>query len=183
MTWDNGDRTILVNPELGGVTFGTHLTTTPQDELFAAIEGTAFHTRIILNRLLEHGAAVDRIINGGGIPQRNAPLNQVYANVLNKPILVPQGDVTSLGSAIFAFMAAKAFPSIEAAQNALCPPFRMYVPDKESVQVYEDLFRLYRRLYFSLGIKRSEPIGIGDILPTLRRTAEKARALANTTSA
>ena len=183
MTWDNGDRTILVNPELGGVTFGTHLTTTPQDELFAAIEGTAFHTRIILNRLLEHGAAVDRIINGGGIPQRNAPLNQVYANVLNKPILVPQGDVTSLGSAIFAFMAAKAFPSIEAAQNALCPPFRMYVPDKESVQVYEDLFRLYRRLYFSLGVKRSEPIGIGDILPTLRRTAEKARALTNTTSA
>ena len=67
MTWDNGDRTVLVNPELGGVTLGWHLTSTAQDELFAAIEGTAFHTRIILNRMAEHGASVERIINGGGI--------------------------------------------------------------------------------------------------------------------
>ena len=177
MTWDNGDRTVLVNPELGGVTFGWHLTSTPQDELFAAIEGTAFHTRIILGRMSDNGASVERIINGGGIPQKNAVLNQVYANVLNKPILVPQGDVTSLGSAIFAFMAAKAFPSIEAAQNALCPSFRMYVPEKESVAVYEELFRLYKRLYFALGVRRSEPMTIGDVLPQLRRVAEKARKL------
>jgi L-ribulokinase len=177
MTWDNGDRTVLVNPELGGVTFGWHLTSTPQDELFAAIEGTAFHTRIILGRMSDNGASVERIINGGGIPQKNTVLNQVYANVLNKPILVPQGDVTSLGSAIFAFMAAKAFPSIEAAQNALCPAFKMYVPEKENVMVYEELFRLYKRLYFALGVRRSEPVTIGDVLPQLRRVAEKARTL------
>ena len=131
----------------------------------------------IATRMAEHGASVERIINGGGIPQKNAALNQVYANVLNKPILVPQGDVTSLGSAIFAFMAAKAFPSIEAAQNALCPSFRMYVPEKESVMVYEEMFRLYKRLYFALGVRKSEPITIGDVLPQLRRTAEKARKL------
>jgi L-ribulokinase len=175
MTWDNGDRTVLVNPELGGITFGWNLTSTAQDELFAAIEGTAFHTRIILNRMAEHGASVERIINGGGIPQKNAALNQVYANVLNKPILVPQGDVTSLGSAIFAFLAAKAFPSIEAAQSELCPSFRMYVPDKASVTVYEELFRLYRRLYFSLGVKKSESLAIGDVLPQLRRIADRVR--------
>jgi hypothetical protein len=33
---------VLVNPELGGVTLGWKLTHTAQDELFAAIEGTAF---------------------------------------------------------------------------------------------------------------------------------------------
>jgi L-ribulokinase len=48
LTWDNGDRTVLVNPELSGVTLGWRLTHTAQDELFAAIEGTAFHTRVIL---------------------------------------------------------------------------------------------------------------------------------------
>jgi L-ribulokinase len=177
MSWDNGDRTVLVNPELGGVTFGWHLTSTAQDELFAAIEGTAFHTRIILSRMAEHGTVVERIINGGGIPQKNAALNQVYANVLNKPILVPQGDVTSLGSAIFAFLAAKAFPSIEAAQNALCPSFRMYVPQKESVLVYEELFRIYKRLYFGMGMKKSEAVAMGDVLPQLRRIAARARGL------
>src|SRR6201998_1281003 len=47
MTWDNGDRTVLVNPNLRGITLGWNLQTTAQDELFAAIEGTAFHTRVI----------------------------------------------------------------------------------------------------------------------------------------
>ena len=106
LSWDNGDRTVLVNPELGGVTLGWNLVHTAQDELFAAIEGTAFHTRIILERMAEHGVRVDRVINAGGIPQKNEVLNQVYANVLNKPVLVPAGIPTSLGSAIFALLAA-----------------------------------------------------------------------------
>ena len=175
MTWDNGDRTVLVNPELGGVTFGWNLTTTPQDELFAAIEGTAFHTRIILNRMAEHGTAIDRIINGGGIPQKNDQLNQIYANVLNKPILVPQGDVTSLGSAIFAFLAARGFQSIEHAQAALCPKHRVFTPEPAAVAIYEELFRLYKRLYFALGAKKSEPVAVGDVLPRLRQIAAQVR--------
>jgi L-ribulokinase len=175
LTWDNGDRTVLVNPELGGVTLGWHLTNTAADELFAAIEGTAFHTRIILERMEEHGATVNRIINGGGIPQRNDLLNQVYANVLNKPILVPQGDVTSLGSAIFAFLAANAFRSIEEAQAALCPEHRVFKPDPRSVAIYEQLYPIYKRLYFSFGSKQSPAAPAGDILPELRKIAIEAR--------
>ncbi len=34
LSWDNGDRTILVNPELGGITLGWSLVNTAQDELF-----------------------------------------------------------------------------------------------------------------------------------------------------
>src|SRR5216683_732881 len=33
MTWDNGDRTVLVNPNLRGITFGWNLQSTAQDEL------------------------------------------------------------------------------------------------------------------------------------------------------
>ena len=175
LTWDNGDRTVLVNPELGGVTLGWNLAHTAEDELFAAIEGTAFHTRIILERMDQHGAAVNRIINGGGIPQRNDVLNQIYANVLNKPILVPQGDVTSLGSAIFAFQAAGAFPSIEEAQDKLCPKHRVFEPESWSVAVYNEVFPLYRKLYFGLGSKDSPAVAIGDVLPALREIAERVR--------
>ena len=171
LTWDNGDRTVLVNPELGGVTLGWRLTNTAQDELFAAIEGTAFHTRVILERMEEHGVPVRRIINGGGIPQKNAVLNQVYANVMGKPILVPNGDVTSLGSAIFAFMAAGAFPSIEAAQNQLCPGFKTIAPEPANAAISQELYGLYRKLYFGLGRKGSEAVAIGDVLPELRRIA------------
>ncbi len=168
MTWDNGDRTVLVNPELGGVTLGWNLTHTAKDELFAAIEGTAFHTRVILERMEEHGAPVRRVINGGGIPQRNEVLNQVYANVLNKPVLVPSGDVTSLGSAIFAFLATGAFRTIEDAQEALCPAHRVVEPDRAAAAVYETLYRHYKKLYFLFGMSESE---LGNILPSLRQIA------------
>jgi L-ribulokinase len=175
LTWDNGDRTVLVNPALGGVTLGWNLTHTAQDELFAAIEGTAFHTRVILDRMQEYGTPIHRIINGGGIPQRNAVLNQIYANVLNKPVLVPAGDVTSVGSAIFAFLAAGAFETVEEAQDALCPAYRTVLPDPEQVAIYERLFPLYRELYFSLGQKDGPAASHGGVLPRLRELSEEAR--------
>lgn len=175
MTWDNGDRTVLVNPELGGITFGWNMVSSAQDELFAAIEGTAFHTRVILERMQEYGVPIQRVINTGGIPQKNQVLNQVYANVLNKPILVPQSEVTSLGSAIFASMAAGAFHSIEEAQQALCPKYRVIEPDPKAVRVYEELFGIYRSLYFAFGKADSQGVSAGLVLPTLRKIATAAR--------
>jgi L-ribulokinase len=174
--WDNGDRTVLVNPELGGITLGWKLTHTPQEELFAAIEGTAFHTRVILERMEEYGCPIHRVINGGGIPQRNETLNRVYANVLNKPVLVPESDITSLGSAIFAFLAAGTFKTIEDAQAALCPKHRVIEPDATAVSVYDELYDLFRGLYAAFGSPHAAPMKVGHILPALRRIASEARA-------
>ena len=171
LTWDNGDRTVLVNPELGGVTLGWNLVQTAQDELFAAIEGTAFHTRIILERMAEYGGPVERVINAGGIPQNNAVLNQVYADVLGKPVLVPAGVPTSRGSAIIALLAAGAFPTIEAAQDKLCLPFTVFTPRPAATAIYERLFALYRKAYFALGTRSAEAVPLGDILPELRKIA------------
>ena len=175
LSWDNGDRTVLVNPELGGVTLGWNLVQTAQDELFAAIEGTAFHTRIILERIAEHGVRVDRVINAGGIPQKSEVLNQVYANVLNKPVLVPAGVPTSLGSGIIALVAAGVYKTIEEAQAAVCLPLRTVEPQPEAVAVYEELYKLYRNVYFALGLRSSEPIALGNVLPELRRIAAQVR--------
>lgn len=175
MSWDNGDRTVLVNSELGGVTLGWNLIHTAQDELFAAIEGTAFHTRIILERMGEYGVPVERVINAGGIPQNNQVLNQVYADVLGKPVLVPDGIPTSLGSGIFALLAAKAFSTIEAAQEAMCLRFTTYEPQPAAVEVYNRLFRHYRELYFALGSRNAPMATIGDVLPELRKIAAEVR--------
>jgi L-ribulokinase len=180
LSWDNGDRTVLVNPDLGGVTFGWNLLHTAQDELFSAIEGTAFHTRIILERMAEHGVPVERVINAGGIPQSNIMLNQIYANVLNKPVLVPDGTPTSLGSGIFALLAAGAFKTIEAAQKSICLPYRTYAPQPAAVAVYEQLYPLYRKAYFALGTPGAEATHLGTLLPELRRIAAATRSLSET---
>jgi len=171
LSWDNGDRTVLVNPELGGVTLGWNLIHTAQDELFAAIEGTAFHTRIILERMAEHGVPVDRVINGGGVPQNNQVLNQVYANVLGKPVLVPAGVPTSMGSGIFAMLAAGAYPTIEKAQDAMCLKFTTVLPDPAASAIYGRLFALYKKAYFALGTRSAPAVPLGDVLPELRRIA------------
>ncbi|HEU5351496.1 MAG TPA: ribulokinase [Terracidiphilus sp.] len=176
LSWDNGDRTVLVNPELGGVTLGWNLVHTAQDELFAAIEGTAFHTRIILERMAEHGVPVDRVINAGGIPQKNEVLNRVYANVLNKSVLVPAGIPTSLGSGIFALLAAGSYRTIDEAQAAVCLPLRTVEPDPKAVAVYEQLYPLYRDLYFALGQPNASPAALGRVLPELRRIAAQVRS-------
>jgi len=116
-----------------------------------------------------HGVTIHRVINGGGIPQKNAVLNRVYANVFNKPVLVPKQEVTSLGSAIFAFLAAGAFATIEEAQQALCPEYHVIEPEPAEAARYDELFALYRKLYFALGQPGSEAAAIGDVLPALRK--------------
>lgn len=175
LTWDNGDRTVLVNAELGGATIGWNLTHTAQDELFAAIEGTAFHTRIILERMAQYGVPIRRVINGGGVPQKNDTLNRIYANVLGMPVLVPRDEVTSLGSAIFAFLAAGVFDSIEDAQEALCPRYRSVEPDPAAHDVYQQLYPVFRKLYFGFGDPGADAVAVRDVLPSLRRLASEAR--------
>jgi L-ribulokinase len=170
MTWDNGDRTVLVNPNLRGVTLGWNLQSTAQDELFAAIEGTAFHTRVILDRMASHGVHIKRVINAGGIPQKNNALNQVYADVLGRPVLVPSKSVVSLGSAIFAFLAAGTFKTIEEAQDKICSPNRTFTPNPSAQRTYDQMYPLFNKLYFTLGQRGGD--GLGDILPTLIAVAE-----------
>ena len=165
ITWDNGDRTVLVNPNLRGVTLGWNLQTTAQDELFAAIEGTAFHTRVILDRMAEHGVNISRVINAGGIPPKNPVLNQIYANVLNRPVLVPKTSVTSLGSAIFAFLAAGTFQSLDEAQDKMCPEHTVFTPQTAAQKTYAELYELWRNLYFALGDPKAG--AFGGVLPSL----------------
>lgn len=178
MTWDNGDRTVLVNPNLGGMTIGWNLQQTARDELFAAIEGTAFHTRVILDRMSEYGAPTQRVINGGGIPQSNAVLNQVYANVLGRPVLVPSSKVTGIGSAIFAFLAAGTFRTIDEAQRQVCPSHTIFEPEVETQDIYNSLYHLYHNMYFAFG-RPAQGSAFGNVLPTLIQIARSQRAEQN----
>jgi L-ribulokinase len=149
--WDNGDRCVLMKPELRGLTLGWTLMSTAEDEFHAAMEGLAFHTRIILERFAEHGIAVRRVINGGGIPRKNDAFNRIYASVLGKPVLVPESDTTGLGAAAFAFCAAGAFKSVGEAQRAICPRHRVFEPGAAAATAYSGIFERFKKFYFDFG--------------------------------
>jgi hypothetical protein len=65
-------------------------------------------------------------------------------------VLVPGQSVVSLGSAVFAFLAAGTFKSIEEAQKDICPSHRVYESDPEAEALYEELYPLYKKVYFRM---------------------------------
>lgn len=147
--WDNGDRTLLGNPLLRGLTFGWNLLHNAEDELFAAIEGTAFQTRLIFERMCEYGVPIEQVIHAGGIPRKSRIVNQVFANVLQKPVLVPQVDTTGLGAACFAFLALGTFKTLEEAQQKLGPSYQSIEPDPQGTRISDELFHHFRELYYA----------------------------------
>ena len=78
--------------------------------------------------------------------------------------------MTSLGSAIFAFLAAGTFKTYEEAQAKICPPHTVYKPQPEARKVYDELYGLYKRVYFDFG-NAAPANGFGDVLPSLIRIA------------
>ena len=85
-------------------------------------------------------------------------------------MLVPSNKVTGIGSAIFAFLAAGIFKTIDEAQDKICSPFTVYEPDRAAQSVYESLYQYYRRLYFLFGEPgKSE---FGQVLPSLIQIAK-----------
>ncbi|MFC6487450.1 ribulokinase [Nitratireductor sp. GCM10026969] len=164
LTWDNGDRTVLVRSDLGGVTLGWDLSHSAADEMHAAIEGMALHTRIILDRM--GGLSFERVLNAGGIPQKNGVLNQTYADVLGCDVHVPDRSPVGVGACIFAALAAGAFDTIDDAQAVLSPRTRVFRPRAERKDAYDELHGLFRDLYYGFGA--GEQVALDRILPALR---------------
>jgi L-ribulokinase len=97
-------------------------------------------------------------------------LNQVYANVLGRPVLVPRSKVTGIGAAIFAFLAAGTFRTIDDAQQHVCPGHTTFTPEAGQRRTYDELYFLYRRLYFGFG-QPAKSDTFGDVLPKLIQIA------------
>jgi len=74
-----------------------------------------------------------------------------------------------------ALLAAGAYKTIEEAQAAVCLPLRTVEPEARAAAVYEELYELYRAVYFALGTKDAAPMALGRVLPELRRIAAASR--------
>jgi L-ribulokinase len=80
--------------------------------------------------------------------------------------------VTGIGSAIFAFLAAGAFQTIEDAQQQICPSHIIFSPEPGAQKIYHQLYDLYRRIYFDFG-RPAESSRFGDVLPQLMAIARR----------
>jgi L-ribulokinase len=158
LDWHNGNRTVLVDQRLTGLLIGATLHTKPGQIYRTLIEATAFGARVIMERLEEYNVPVKRVINCGGIAARNPLAMQIYADIMNRPLLIARSTQTcALGSAIAgAVVAGKQkggyddYPTAVAAMTGVQE--NVYHPLPENVAVYERLYKLYRKLHDAFGI-------------------------------
>jgi len=153
LDWNNGNRTILVDPRLTGLLVGQTLHTSRADVYRALIEATAFGARAIVERLAERGVPIERVVCCGGIAEKNDLFMQIYADVLGHPMLIagsPQAP--ALGAAISAAVAAGVYTGFETAQERMTSlKAKRFTPDPAAVPVYHELYGLYRELHDVFG--------------------------------
>jgi L-ribulokinase len=175
LDWNNGNRTILVDPRLSGLLVGQTLHTTRPEIYRALIEATAFGARVIVERLQEYGVPVERVVCCGGIAEKNDLFMQIYADVLGQPMLVAGSPQTpALGSAISAAVAAGRHPSFEVAQSRMTSlKEKQYQPDPAAHAVYDELYALYRQLHDTFGGVAGATADLGSLMKKLLAIRER----------
>ena len=153
LDWNNGNRTVLVDPRLTGLILGQTLHTTRAEIYRALIEATAFGARTIIERIREYGVPIDRVVCCGGIAGKNEVFLQIYADVISQPMLVAgSSQAPALGAAIAAAVTAGEHASFPAAQKAMTSvKDRQFVPDPNARGVYNELHEIYRELHDEFG--------------------------------
>jgi L-ribulokinase len=157
LDWNNGNRTILVDPLLTGLLVGQTLHTTQAEVYRALIEATAFGARAIVDRITEYGVPVERVVCCGGIAEKNDLFMQIYADVLGRPMLIAGSPQTpALGSAISAAVAAGAgaggYDTFEAGQMAMTfIKDKRFHPNPAAHTVYDELYGIYTELHDTFG--------------------------------
>ncbi len=153
LDWNNGNRTVLVDPMLSGLLLGTTLHTTKAEIYRALIEATAFGARTIIERIESYGVPVKRIVCAGGIAEKNPLLMQIYADVTGRTMLVAgSSQACALGSAVSAAVLAGVFKDFPAAQKAMTSLKDIeYKPRAAARKAYDRLFALYQNLHDAFG--------------------------------
>ncbi|GAB4042875.1 ribulokinase [Spirosoma litoris] len=148
LDWINGRRTPDANHTLKAAIAGLNLGTDAPKVFKALVEATAFGSRSIVDRFLDEGVPIKKVIAIGGVAKKSPFVMQTLANVLNKPIQVASADqACALGAAMCAAVAAGVHPTMEAAQKAMGSGFDAeYKPQPDKVAIYETLYAKYLKL-------------------------------------
>ncbi len=147
LDWWNGNRSPLVDANLTGLLIGQTLATMPEEIYRALLEATAFGARTIIENFEEHGVPVTSIHVAGGL-LKNQFLMQMYADVTRRPLSVATVEQAGAqGSAIFAAVAAGAYPDLSTAAEHMGGVIEdAYLPREEASAEYDRLYAIYHHL-------------------------------------
>ncbi|MBV6435364.1 MAG: Ribulokinase [Anaerolineae bacterium] len=171
LDWWNGNRSTLVDTELSGLLIGATLATRAPDIYRALIEATAYGAREIIEAFEARGVEVKELVAAGGLPDKNALLRQIYADVTGRELrLAGSSQSPALGAAMHAAVAAGVYPDIHAAAEKMGKLKAEVVrPIAANQAVYDQLYAEYKTLYNTFGR------GANDVMKRLKKLRNEAR--------
>lgn len=145
-----GNRTPWTDPTSRGVIRGLTLQHTPAHLFKAILEGVAYGTKVILDRMEHEGVAVDELVVGGGATKSDLWM-RIHADVTGKTITVPQEQQAAvLGCAILATVGAGIYGSIGEAARQMVKIKKIIEPDMTNYAEYQFYVEQYVKTYESL---------------------------------
>jgi L-ribulokinase len=184
LDWNNGNRTVLVDPRLTGLIVGQTLHTTRAEIYRALIEATAYGARAIIERIRQYGVRIDRVVCCGGIAEKNDLFMQIYADVIGQPMLVAGSPQTpALGAAVSAAVtageAAGGYDDWADAQARMTTlKEKRFDPNPDARVVYDELYRIYRELHDAFGGVAGAQSDLGSTMKRLLTIKERTVGVA-----
>jgi L-ribulokinase len=145
LDWMNGRRTPDANQTLKGAIMGLNLGSDAPRIFKGLVEATCFGSKKIVDRFLEEGIPIKKVVALGGVAKKSPFVMQVMSDVLNMPIKVAKSEQTpALGAAMLAATAAGVYKTVEDAKKAMGAGFDAeYQPIPENVKQYQSLYEKY----------------------------------------
>ena len=170
LDWNNGNRTILVDPQLSGLILGQTLQTQAHEIYRALLEATAYGARVIMERIEEYGVSITEVIACGGIAEKNEFLMQLYADVTGRTMKTSRSAQTcALGAAICGAVVGGVYQDIPSAQTKMTgTKEKVFHPREIESATYNKLFHLYRELHDAFGESGQST----DLFPLMKKLIE-----------
>ena len=131
---------------VGGMFYGLNLSTGSGDFTRSVLEGINFAILDIALEMEKAGAIADEFYTAGSIFQ-NDLINQMKADILQRPIFVPQyKEAELLGLAIIGFTSCGRYSSFIEAASDLLKIEKTFLPEKNKISLYNDLFLKYHTI-------------------------------------
>jgi xylulokinase len=145
-----GERSPLWHTNARGVFFGLSLATRKAALTRSILEGAAFALRHNVEVATRAGAEVREMRSVGGC-SRSDLWNQIKADVLGMPVLLPRTSVGSpFGAAILAGMGARAFPDVRKSLLEMVKLERRFEPIQANHEKYSRIYQVFRDIYAHL---------------------------------
>jgi xylulokinase len=142
-----GERSPLWNTHARGVLFGLSLATPKAAVIRAILEGTAYALRHNVEVAQKAGVPISEVRSVGG-GTRSSLWNQIKADVLGVPVLLPEASVGApFGDALVAGLGVGLYSNVLETVQRVVKIKTCYEPDAARHALYSQQYGLFRNIY------------------------------------